>query len=78
MAAPSDYHRGDMEISEQVSTFHGFIGLTKWGSLVGAVGLLFLVLVFCTKAGLLQALIAAVVVAAVGGFLLREKPGASH
>jgi hypothetical protein len=78
MAAPSDFHRGDMEITEQVSTFHGFVGLTKWVSLVGAVWLLVLVLVFCTKAGLFQALLAAVVAAVVGVFLLREKPGSGH
>jgi hypothetical protein len=78
MDAPSDYHRGEMEISEQVSTFHGFIAMTKWGSLVLAVALLFAVLIFCTEAGLFQALIGAGVVAVVGGFLLRDKPGAGH
>ncbi|MES2721653.1 MAG: aa3-type cytochrome c oxidase subunit IV, partial [Pseudomonadota bacterium] len=29
----SEYHRGEMDISEQVATFHLFNGLTKWGSL---------------------------------------------
>ena len=79
MAAPSDdYHRGDMDVSEHTATFHGFMGLAKWGSLVVAVALLFLVMVFCAHAGLFQALLAAVVVAAVGAFLLRDKPNAGH
>jgi hypothetical protein len=78
MDAPSDYHRGEMDISEHTATFHGFIALTKWGSLVSAVVLLFLVLVFCAHDALFQAVLAALVVAAVGGFLLRDKPDASH
>ena len=78
MAAPNDYHRGEMEISEQVSTFHGFIAMSKWGSLVIAVALIFLVVVFCTPGSLLQAAIAAFVVAVGGVLLLREKPGSGH
>lgn len=78
MAAPSDYHRGDMDISEHVATFKGFIALSKWGSLVLAVALLFFVLLFCANAGLFQSALAAVVVAAVGGFALRDKPDAAH
>ena len=72
------YHRGDMEISEQVSTFHGFIGMSKWGSLAIAVGVLFLALVFCAHAGFFQAAGAAVVVTVVGVLILREKPSAGH
>ena len=72
------YHRGEMEISEQVSTFHGFIGLSKWGSLAIAVGVLFLTLVFCAHAGFFQSAGAAVVVAVVGALLLREKKSSGH
>ena len=78
MAAPSDYHRGDMDISEHTATFNGFIALSKWGSLAIAVGLVFLVLIFCAHAGFFQAAGAAIVVAVVGGFLLRDKPNAEH
>lgn len=78
MAHSSDYHRGDMDIAEQVNTFHAFIGLMKWGALVIAVAVLFLAMVFCARTGLFQALLAAVVVTVVGVLLLREKPGASH
>ena len=34
-------------------TFHGFMALTKWGSLALAAALVFLVIWFCTKAGFL-------------------------
>jgi hypothetical protein len=78
MAAPSDYHRGDMDIAEHTATFQGFIALSKWGSLALAVALIFVVLIFCTTAGFFQAAGAAVVVAVVGGFLLRDKPDAGH
>ena len=78
MAAPSDYHRGDMDISEHTATFNGFIALSKWGSLAIAVGLVFLVLIFCAHAGFFQAAGAAIVVAVIGGFLLRDKPNAEH
>jgi hypothetical protein len=78
MAHSSDYHRGDMDIAEQVSTFHAFIGLMKWGALAIAVAVLFLAMIFCARTGLFQALLAAVVVTAAGIFMLREKPGASH
>jgi hypothetical protein len=78
MAAPSDYHRGDMDISEHSATFKGFIALSKWGSLAVAVALIFLVLVFCAHASFFQALGAAIVVAVVGGFVLRDKPGGGH
>ena len=74
----SDYHRGEMDIHEQVSTFHLVMNITKWGSLHIAVIVLFLVLWFCTGAGLLTAVIASGVVAALGIFFLREKPSAEH
>jgi hypothetical protein len=73
-----DYHRGDMAIAEQAATFHGFIGLTKWGSLILAVAVLFLAMVFCAHAGFFQAAGAGVVVAVVGFLLLREKKSPAH
>jgi hypothetical protein len=74
----SQYHRGEMEISEQNATFHGFIGLTKWGSLASAVVILFFSLVFCTSAGFFQALGAAVVLTIAGVFALRTRKSAAH
>ena len=63
----SDYHRGDMDITEQVSTFHLVMGITKWGSLAIAAFLLLITLWFCTSAGFLGALVPAIIVAAVTG-----------
>jgi len=74
----SEYHRGDMDISEQVATFNLFNGLTKWGSLATAALLLLLVLWFCTPAGFLGAFISAAVLAGLGVVFLREKPEAAH
>jgi hypothetical protein len=79
MAEPAaDYHRGEMEIHEQESTFHAFVGLTKWGSLAMAVTLVTLVLWFCTKAGFLGAAVTGVVLAVIGVVALREKSNADH
>ena len=78
MAGPaSDYHRGEMDIQEQVSTFNLVMGMTKWGSLVLAAFLLFLVLWFCTPAGFLAGFISGSVLLAVGIVLLRSKPEAA-
>ena len=75
MAGPaSDYHRGDMDIHEQVSTFNLVMGITKWGSLSIAAALLLLTMWFCTDAGFLGALVATVVLVAAGVFFLRSKP----
>jgi hypothetical protein len=74
----SDYHRGDMDISEQVSTFQLVMNMTKWGSLVLASLLVFLVTWFCTPAGFGAGLISAIVIMALGIILLRERGGEAH
>lgn len=74
----SDYHRGEMDITEQTATFHMFNGLTKWGSLVVAVLVLMLVLWFSVKAGFLGGLMPGVVLLALGIFFLRDKPSDGH
>jgi hypothetical protein len=71
----SDYHRGDQDISEQVSTFHLVMGITKWGSLILASGLLALVLWFCTGAGFLAGAISGLVVLVLGTIFLRSGGG---
>ncbi len=79
MAGPaSDYHRGDMNIQEQSSTFDLFMGMTKWGSLGVAALLVLLVLWFCTPAGFMAGFIAAAVLTVAGVVFLREKPAAAH
>ena len=79
MAGPSsDYHRGDMDISEQASTVHLIMGMTKWGSLVLASFLLFVVIWFCTTAGFLAGFISGAVLLVLGIVMLREKKSAAH
>jgi thiamine transporter ThiT len=74
----SEYHRGDMDVHEQVATFHLVMNITKWGSLIIAAALLTLVLWFCTNAGFLAGLISGVVVLVLGIALLRERGGEGH
>ena len=79
MAGPaSDYHRGEMNIQEQVSTFHLVMGITKWGSLILASFLLFVVIWFCTSAGFLPGFITGAIALVLGIVLLREKKSAAH
>jgi hypothetical protein len=75
MAQPSsDYRRGEMDIQEQSETYDAFMGMTKWGSLILAVGTLFFTMLFCTEAGFLGSAITSAVLAIVGFLLLRDKP----
>ncbi|HZZ89993.1 MAG TPA: aa3-type cytochrome c oxidase subunit IV [Caulobacteraceae bacterium] len=76
--AAHEYHAGDMDIREQVSTFDAFGKMVKWGSLAIAALLVMLVLWFCVPTGFFPGLVAAVLLTAVGIFFLREKPGAGH
>jgi len=74
MADPaSDYHRGEMDIQEQVSTYNLIMGLTKWGSLALIAFLVWAVLWFCTDAGFLGATASAIVVTALGVLALRDR-----
>ena len=74
----SEYHHGEMDISEQAATYGVFMLLTKWGSLAIAALLVLLVLWFCTPAGFLSGLAASLVLTVIGIFILREKPDAAH
>jgi hypothetical protein len=69
----SDYHRGEMDIQEQVSTYNLIMGLTKWGSLAVTVFLVWAVLWFCTDAGFLGATVSGFVVMVLGILALRER-----
>ena len=73
-----DYVRGSQEIGEQMSTFALFGGLIKWGSLSSAVLMLFCTLWFRPGGDFFQGLIAAVVLTAVGVYVLRAKRAADH
>ncbi|MDP1874341.1 aa3-type cytochrome c oxidase subunit IV [Phenylobacterium sp.] len=74
----SDYHRGEMEIQEQLATFDLFMGLTKWGSLAIVAVLLLFIVWFCTPGGFMAGLISAVATAVIGFVLLRAKPEQAH
>lgn len=76
--AHDDYVRGSQEISEQVSTFHLFMVLAKWSSVLLAAVLAFLTIWFMPGNGSFIGGAATGVVLLVAGwwFLLREKPGA--
>jgi hypothetical protein len=67
----SDYHRGEQDIAEQVATFRLIMGITKWGALLLAAGLLALVLWFCTDAGFMAGAFSGGVVLVLGILLLR-------
>ena len=71
--AHDDYVRGSQEISEQESTFDLFMGLAKWGSLLVAVSVLFLVVWFQPGGSFIAGAIAAFVLLVVGVFALRKK-----
>jgi hypothetical protein len=76
--ASAEYHPGDQNITEQVSTYRFFGGLTKWGSLTVAVLVLMLTLWFCLDAGFLGGLIPGAILAGLGVFFLRSKPAKDH
>jgi hypothetical protein len=71
----SEYHHGEMDVHAQAATYKLVMSMTKWGSLVIGDGVLFLTLWFCTGVGFLGALVTALVVAAVGGGVLRGGGG---
>lgn len=68
------YQRGSQHINEQAETWALFMGLAKWGSLLIAATLLFLVLWFQPGGSFFGGLIAAVVVLAAGAWFLKSKP----
>ncbi len=74
----SEYHHGEMDISEQTATYHAVMGMTKWGSLALAVAILMLSLWFCTPAGFLGGLVPGALLTVAGIALLREKKGGGH
>ena len=73
-----EYHRGEMDISEQASTYAAFGEMSKWGSLATAVGVLMLTLWFCTPAGFFGGLIPGVVLLVLGIVFLRSGPAEGH
>ncbi|WP_333591069.1 aa3-type cytochrome c oxidase subunit IV [Brevundimonas sp.] len=69
-----DYARGSQEISEQVSTWHLFLALAKWGSLIIGAVVLFLTLWFMPNGSFFSGFFAGAFMLAAGWFFLRSKP----
>ncbi len=76
--AASEYHRGEMNITEQVSSFALFNGITKWGSMAVAILVTMLTLWFCTGAGFVAGAIVGFVMLVLGVVFLRDKPQSAH
>jgi len=74
--AHSDYVHGSQEISEQVSTFHAFVLLAKWGSLATAVVLLALVLWFGPGGTFIGGFVGPAILAVAGWWFLHERKDA--
>jgi hypothetical protein len=70
--AHDEYVRGSMEISEQTSTFHLFMGMAKYGSLVIAALLTFLTIWFMPSGNFFAGAGAAVVMMVAGVWFLRS------
>ena len=74
----ADYVHGEMDVHQHRGTYELFGNLTKWGSLNLAVFLVFIVILTCTKLGLITAVIVAAVVGIVGWSLLKKKADPAH
>lgn len=74
-ASSDHYVRGEMDIHQQQHSYELFANLTKWCSLHLTVVLVFLVILTCTKLGLITAIVCAVIVGLVGFFMLKKKAG---
>lgn len=73
------YVHGEMDIEQHKGTYELFNNMAKWGSLIIAVTLVFLVLLTCVPGtGWMTATIVAVVVAVLGWLFLRKKPDPVH
>ncbi|MEI9905635.1 MAG: aa3-type cytochrome c oxidase subunit IV [Asticcacaulis sp.] len=72
------YVHGEMDIEQHKGTYELFNNMTKWGSLILAVSLSFIVILTCTKLGVMTAGIVAVVIAIVGWTMLRKKADPAH
>ena len=74
MAQTGDYHRGEMPVDGQKSTYMLFNGMVHWCGLGVAALVAFLVIWLCAHAGFFPALLVAAVIMGVAVFLNR-KPG---
>lgn len=66
----SDYVRGEMNIADQKATFDGFMVVTVWGSLLTAVCVLYLTLVFAVGMDWMGSLLGVTVFGVIAGIAL--------
>jgi aa3 type cytochrome c oxidase subunit IV len=69
----ADYTRGEMNITSQKNTFDGFMSITLWSSLLLAVTLLYLTLVFAVGMDWMGSLIGVAIVGIVLGLVTSMK-----
>ena len=75
----SDYIHGEMDVHQHQSTYTLFGNMTKWGSLVLSVALIFIVLLTCVPGtGFFTSAGVAVAVAVLGWVLLKKKADPAH
>jgi hypothetical protein len=74
----SNYHHGEMDVSEQLRTFHTIMVITKWACVGLAALLALLVIWFCTNAGFFTAVATGLVILVVGILVLRERRTPAH
>ncbi len=67
-----DYTRGEMDISHHKATFDGVMSVSVFCSLLTAVVVLFLTLVFAADFSWMTGLIVSVIVGGVGGYALKQ------
>ena len=72
------YVRGTQHIEEQASTFALFMGMAKWGSLLIAALLTFLVMWFQPAGSFFGGVIAAAVLLVAGWWFLKSGKKAQH
>ena len=65
-----DYHRGEMNISEQKHTFESFIDISMYSAAITGIAILFLTLVFATGLNWLTSLTITAIVGGVLGVVL--------
>jgi hypothetical protein len=69
----ADHARGEMDISHHKATFDGFMAVTVWGSLLTAICVLYLTLVFAAGFDWLASLIGVAILSVIAGLVLKMK-----
>lgn len=73
-----DYHKGEMDIAEQRSTFALIMGIAKWGAFLSAVVILFFTMWLYPRGNFMGAAVATLILIVAGIFLLGRKRSGAH